>query len=271
MKAGLYIVPTPIGNMDDITIRAINTLKGSDLILCEDTRVTKPLLQKYDIIAKLSVYNDYSDNSVRLKILNQIKEGRVISLVSDAGTPLIADPGYRLIDFLRAEGVHVDVLPGACSVISALCLSGMPTDQFMFLGFMPRKFGAQESLLKEIAASKVTCIFFESPKRIVETLKVIKQVLGPRTCAIVREISKIYQEVIKGSCLALVELLRNREIKGEVVLLIQATHSEIPDIQIINHLKLLISNGLSKSKSAAVIATLLNLPKNKIYGLTKNI
>lgn len=271
MKAGLYIVPTPIGNMDDITIRAINTLKGSDLILCEDTRVTKPLLQKYDIIAKLSVYNDYSDNNTRLKILNRIKEGKIISLVSDAGTPLIADPGYKLIDFLRAEGVHVDVLPGACSVISALCLSGMPTDQFMFLGFMPRKLAAQESLLKEIAISSATCIFFENPKRIVETLNMINQVLGTRICAIVREISKIYQEVLKGSCLELMKLLKTKEIKGEVVLLLQSEDSVIPDMQIINHLKLLISNGISKSKSAEIIATLLNLPKNRIYEFTKNM
>lgn len=271
MKVGLYIVPTPIGNMDDITIRAINTLKGSDLILCEDTRVTKPLLQKYDIIAKLSVYNDYSDNSARLKILNHIKKGKVISLVSDAGTPLIADPGYKLIDFLRVEGVYVDVLPGACSVISALCLSGMPTDQFMFLGFMPRKLAAQESLLKEIATSSATCIFFESPKRIVETLNVIKQVLGPRTCAIVREISKIYQEVFKGNCLELMELLKTKKIKGEVVLLIQSEDSVVPDVHVINHLKLLITNGISKSKSAEIVATLLNLPKNRVYGLTKNM
>lgn len=271
MKAGLYIVPTPIGNMDDITIRAINTLKGSDLILCEDTRVTKPLLHKYDIITKLSVYNDYSDHSVRIKILNQIEEGKTISLVSDAGTPLIADPGYKLIDFLRTEGAYVDVLPGACSVISALCLSGMPTDQFMFLGFMPKKLAAQETVLKEIAANKSTCIFFESPKRIVETLGVINQILGTRTCAIVREISKIYQEVLKGSCLELIELLKNKEIKGEVVLLIQSEDSVVPDVQIIKYLKLLTSSGVSKSRSAEILATLLNLTKNRVYELTKNM
>jgi len=271
MKAGLYIVPTPIGNMDDITIRAINTLRCSDLILCEDTRVTKTLLQKYDIITKLSVYNDYSDNSVRLKILEQIKNGKVISLVSDAGTPLIADPGYKLIDFLYSEGIYVDALPGACSVISALCLSGMPTDQFMFLGFMPRKFAAQEKLLKEISTSSATCIFFESPKRIIDTLNVINKVLGTRRCAIVREISKIYQEVLKGSCLELIELLENKEIKGEVVLLIQSQEVGISEDHIINGLKLLIANGVLKSKSAEIVAALFSLPKNKVYILTKDM
>jgi len=271
MKAGLYIVPTPIGNMDDITIRAINTLKGSNLILCEDTRVTKPLLQKYDIITKLSVYNDYSDHSVRLKILNQIKDGKVISLVSDAGTPLIADPGYKLIDFLYTEGIYVDVLPGPCSIISALCLSGMPTDQFIFLGFMPRKLAAQENLLKEISAVSATCVFFESPKRVVDTLNVINKVLGARICAIVREISKIYQEVLKGSCLELIELLKNKDIRGEVVLLIQSQNSAISEENVINSLKLLIENGVSKSKSAEIISKLLNLPKNKIYLLVKTM
>jgi len=272
MQAGLYIIPTPIGNIEDITIRAINILKASDFILCEDTRVTKSLLEKYDINnAKLSVYNDHSNHNHRLRLLDEIKKNKVLSLVSDAGTPLIADPGYKLINYIRSQGFFVDVLPGPCSIISALCLSGMPSDRFIFLGFMQKKLNQQINLLKKFSNIQATLIFFESPKRLSKTLQAIHSTLGQRNCAIAREMTKIHQEIIQGSSDELIELLDNKDIKGEVVLLVEKQEHSIDAKQIVNNIALLMENGMSQSQATHVLSVMLKLPKNKLYSLTKSI
>ena len=269
---GLYIVATPIGNLGDITLRAIQTLQNSNYILCEDTRVAKKLLQKYAISAKLMIYNDHSDDSMRQKILALIGGGNVISLISDAGTPLIADPGYKLVEYLRKYQSHIDTTPGPCSVIAALSLAGMPTDRFIFLGFVPKTINQKIAIFQEFVATKATLVFFETAPRIVESLQVALQELGNRDCSIVREITKIHQEVISGKIQDLLDAMQQRpQLKGEIVLLISQTKEVMQDSDIITKLRLLTSAGFSKSDAAKIVASLFVINKNKAYKLLLHI
>jgi 16S rRNA (cytidine1402-2'-O)-methyltransferase len=271
LQAGLYIVATPIGNLKDITIRAIETLQNSHYILCEDTRVSKILLQKYDIQANLMLYNDHSDHTVRDKILAIIQQGNAVSLVSDAGTPLISDPGYKLVNHLRSNNCLIDVLPGPSSVVSALCLSAMPSDKFIFLGFAPRSLGEKTTYFKQFAQVGATMIFFETAKRIFDTMQIALQVLGNRNCSIVREITKLHQEVIKDTLENIVLLLEQRALKGEIVVLVEQSHTSFEDAEIIGKLKLLLEDGMSKSQAAKVVSTLFKYNKNTAYNLVKNL
>jgi 16S rRNA (cytidine1402-2'-O)-methyltransferase len=270
LKAGLYIVATPIGNLKDITFRAIETLQASSHILCEDTRITKILLQKYDIRAKLIIYNDHSTQLERDKVLALINRGEIVSLVSDAGTPLISDPGYKLVTYLQQNDCLIDVLPGPSSVISALCLSGMPSDRFMFLGFAPKALGEKTTFFQNVANVDATLICFETAPRVLETIKIAFNILGNRLCSVVREITKIHQEVIKDTLENLIILLENRTLRGEVVILIEkGMQHSFEEGEILAKLQLLVKSGLSKSESAKIIATLFSLNKTEVYDLTK--
>lgn len=226
LKAGLYIVSTPIGNLGDITLRAIDTLKASSLILCEDTRVSSKLLAKHGIKSPSMVaYNDSSTQKDREKILSLIKSGKVISLISDAGTPMISDPGYKLIKFLLDHEIYVDAIPGVSAPITALTLSKLPSNNFYFGGFLPKTSHQRQSIFKELKNLKATLIFFESPNRVIDSLKDAKEVLGDRLSSIARELTKLHQEVLTKSISGLVEEFENRQkaekkIKGEIVLLI---------------------------------------------------
>ena len=266
---GLYIVATPIGNLADITLRAIQTLQNSNYILCEDTRVAKKLLQKYDIRKKVILYNDYSDDIIRQRILELIDSGNVVSLISDAGTPLICDPGYKLIESLQQHKCHIDSAPGPCSVIASLCLSGLATDRFMFLGFLPKTANQITSVFEEVRSVKATLIFFEAPLRILASLKIASQILGNRQCAIVREITKLHQEVIKDTLPNMLEILSNKkQLKGEIVLLIaQGAKENILDEEIVQKLKLLKAQGFSSKDAAKIVATILDVKKTHAYDL----
>ena len=225
-KPGLYIVSTPIGNFEDITLRAISTLKNSDIILCEDTRISQKLLAKHDIHTKLQIYNDHSDEKDRENIISLIKAGNIVSLISDAGTPLISDPGYKLSRDLRMLNYHVDVVPGVSAPITALTLSTLPTDRFLFCGFLPKTTESKKKVFSELVNLKATLIFFETAPRLINTLSVAKEILGNREICVTRELTKMYQETKTGNIDEITEFYQNNILKGEIVLLISGNIQE---------------------------------------------
>lgn len=221
MDAGLYIVATPIGNADDITLRALATLEQADLIACEDTRVTGKLLAFYGIAARKIPYHEHNAARAGAILLRHLQRGQAVALVSDAGTPLISDPGYKLVNACHDAGIPVTVIPGASAPIAALAVSGLPSDRFLFAGFLPVKQAGRRKTLKELASVRATLVLFESPRRLAASLADMAAVLGHRKAAVARELTKFFEEVRRAT---LEELARHyREAgppKGEVVIVI---------------------------------------------------
>ncbi|OGP75101.1 MAG: 16S rRNA (cytidine(1402)-2'-O)-methyltransferase [Deltaproteobacteria bacterium RBG_16_50_11] len=219
-KGILYIVSTPIGNMEDITLRALHTLKEADLIAAEDTRRTGLLLKHFGIEKALTSY--FEGNELRKKevILSRLKQGGRVALVSDAGTPGISDPGFRLIRAAIEQEIPIVPIPGPSAVITALSISGLPTDAFFFKGFLPHKSKKRRDLLKEWEDTRETLIFYESPHRISETLKDIYEVLGDREIVLTRELTKAYEEVLRGKVSEIQEQIAARPLKGEITLVV---------------------------------------------------
>jgi 16S rRNA (cytidine1402-2'-O)-methyltransferase len=248
LKPGLYVVSTPIGNLNDITLRAIETLKNSDIIFCEDTRVSGKLLAKHHITTSLSVYNDKSDEITRKYVIKNIESGKVISLISDAGTPLISDPGYKLVRELREKGYFVDIIPGVSSPIAALTISGLPSDRFIFAGFLPKTDVGREGVFTELRDLDATLIFFDSPLRILSSLKVALKILGDRQANISRELTKLFQESRTNNLSSLLEYYKDIPPRGEVVLLISGKKNiTITQEELIKEIKeLLILGGRGK-------------------------
>ncbi len=267
LRPGLYIVSTPIGNLSDITIRALYVLNNCDIIYCEDTRITQRLLQKHSIFGKkLSIYNDHSDSYSREKIVDKVRSGKIVVLVSDAGTPLIADPGYKIVRDIQKNNLLVDFIPGPCAAVSALVLSGMPTNKFFFAGFMPKTQISRDKLLGSLSDLDATLIFYDAPSRILETLKQIEITLGNREVAIVKEITKVFQSVTRKKVTDLIESFNEISIRGEFVILISPKlQEEIMDIQEIKHLVNEMRKNKMTSKDIAEI-----LVKNYNKKLTKN-
>ena len=227
LKHGLYVVSTPIGNLGDITLRALDVLKNVDYLACEDTRVTRKLLNYYEISAKLISYNNINENTKSFKLIDKLNNNKNIGLVSDAGTPCISDPGYRLVNACHMNNINVISIPGPSSVISSLSISGLPTDNFYFYGFLPRKKGRKTKfeLLTEISA---TIVIFESPFRIVRTLKDIYNYMGNRVVSVCKEITKIYERVFFGNIIDIINILeKENKLKGEFVILISKEGYEI--------------------------------------------
>lgn len=264
LSPALYVVATPIGNLQDITLRAINVLKNCDYVVCEDSRVTGKLLEYLEIKKPYIVYNDHSDNFTREKVLNFILQGKSLALVSDAGTPLISDPGYKLINFIKENNCNVLSVPGACSPIAALSVSGMASDRFMFVGFIPHN--SKETFFKDLVLIKSTLIFFESPNRLVESLKTMLEIFGDRTGAVAREITKIYEEVKKDNLSNLISYYEQNPPKGEIVILLSGpSKKDEIDFDLIDQR---IRQGFSKMKPkdlAAIIADEFKVSKKEIY------
>ena len=217
---GLHIVSTPIGNLGDITLRALSTLAAADLIACEDTRVTRKLLDRYAIAAPLTPYHDHNATTARPKLLQRLAEGAAIALVSDAGTPLISDPGYKLVRAVREAGYPVTAIPGASSILAALAVAGLPTDQFFFVGFLPPKQGARRARIAELARVPATLIVFETGPRLAEALADLTAGLGEREAAVCRELTKLHEEVRRHLLKTLAQASANQETRGEFVLVI---------------------------------------------------
>ncbi len=267
LKSGLYIVATPIGNLKDITLRALETLKASDLILCEDTRVTSKLLAKHEIATKMAVYNDHSDMKTREYVKSLLEQDLTVSLVSDAGTPLISDPGYKLLKYLQDEGYHTDVIPGPCSPIAALTISGLPTDKFLFLGFAPKTAVARAKLFQEYQNVKASIILFETSSRLVDTLDAAIKTLSNREAAVAREITKLYQEIKRKPLEKLRDYYTTKPPKGEIVLIISGIKEEqhLSDEDISKMALKLLKSGLSHKDATEILAKETRISKKEVY------
>jgi 16S rRNA (cytidine1402-2'-O)-methyltransferase len=264
----LNIVATPIGNFSDITLRAIETLENSDIILCEDSRVSAKLLNRLKIKKSLMVYNDFSGIKDREKILNLIvNEKKTLCLISDAGTPLISDPGHKLVSFLLENNIKISTIPGPCSVIAALSLSGIASDRFMFAGFLPQSKQKRLNFIEEFKYIKSTLIFFESPKRLANSLQDLHQVLGNRNATIVREITKIYEEIKKENLQELASYYAKKSVKGEIVIVISAEDKKditVNEVEIENEINKLLKNTKPKD-IAKLISQNYSINSKDIY------
>ena len=269
LQPGLYAVATPIGNLGDVTIRALMTLAAADLVLCEDTRTTTKLLQRYAIRTKLSPYHEHNAEKVRPGILDRLRNGATMALVSDAGMPLVSDPGYRLLREAAEFGIAVKVCPGPSAVLAALALSGLATDRFSFFGFMPAKQSARARLFAEISNLSSTLIFFESPHRITATLRDIEAGLPGRNVAVARELTKLYEEVLRGTPDEICRILESRpSIKGEITLLVSGASGQERASEERIHAEIATAlQTMSSSQAAAHVAKLLDLPKAEVYTL----
>lgn len=226
--ASLFVVATPIGNLEDITLRAIRILGEVDLVAAEDTRQTKILLNKYNINTPLTSYHKFNVKAKTPHLIKLLQEGKNIALVSDSGLPGISDPGYEVIRDAAAEGIRVEAIPGPSAAITALAVSGLSTDRFVFEGFLPKKPGKKTKKLNELKSEKRTIIIYESPYRLLKTLKDIIDVLGNREVAICRELTKKFEEIIRGKAGDVLERMKDRKVRGEIVLVVsgQATQRE---------------------------------------------
>lgn len=267
IDAGLYIIATPIGNLEDITLRALSTLKSIDIILCEDTGHSQKLLSHYSIKKPLWSYNDHSTESVRHKIVKEISAGKSIALISDAGTPLISDPGYKLVEYAHQNNIFVTACPGACSPINALTISGCPTNKFLFLGFLPTQKKEREHILKTTKSSKASLIIFSTPRKLENDLLEIQNEFGNIQIYITRELTKIFEQRIFNDISNIVSNHKQTPLKGEIIIPPQALQTDINHIQ--NQIQQLKKNKFS-SKDIVKIISITNpdLSKNEIYKLT---
>ena len=268
LKSGLYIVGTPIGNMEDISFRAVNTLKNADIIACEDTRVSKVLLSNYGIDTQTVSIHNYNESEKIDWVKNKIDEGLSIALISDAGMPLISDPGYKVVSELRNSGYYVSVVPGATSTISALVLSGMPTDRFMFIGFAPTKEKEKFAFFDEVKNIDASVIFFETANRLTDTLKTLNQIFKKRKIAIVREITKIYEEVKTGTPKELFNHFSQNGVKGEIVGIISpCKKKESFDSDKIQKTLLELLEYMPLKSASEFVAKIFDISKKEVYNL----
>lgn len=266
LDPGLYVTATPIGNLGDITYRAVMALKSADLILCEDTRQTAKLCTAYDIKTPRSPYHDHNGERARPGILEKLQAGARICLVSDAGTPLIADPGYKLVKEARALGVAVYPLPGASAVIAALSAAGTPTDQFTFAGFPPAKKGGRHSFLESLKNAHGTIVIYEGGTRITDTLGAMADIFGrDRPVIIARELTKLHEEFHEGTLCALAEHYEERPAKGEfVIILPPAEDVKATPLDVDTFLTTALSS-MSVKEAAEAAASTLNISKRDAY------
>ncbi len=266
----LFIVSTPIGNLEDITYRAVDTLKNVDLILAEDTRHSAKLISHFQISKKLIAFHDHNEKSQYMKIIEKLNDGFNIALISDAGTPLINDPGFNLVRSAKQENITVVPIPGASSPIAALSASGLPADSFTFLGFVPTKDSDRINFLEKLKYSSGTSIFFESPSRILKTTKLIKEIFGSkRNVCLAKEISKIHETIITGDIDEIIHYLEESSDhqKGEFVVLVGGlNYKEIDEkLVLLNEIIPHLLKEMSASKAAKLAAKITSLDKDTCY------
>lgn len=268
IAAGLHVVATPIGNLRDISLRALATLAAAEAVIAEDTRVTKVLLAHYGIATPLVAYHEHNAHVVRPQLLARLRDGAALALVSDAGTPLVSDPGFKLVAEAVAEGVAVTSVPGASAVLAALVVAGLPTDRFFFEGFLPQKGAARRARLAELAAVPGTLVFFESPRRLPETLADCAAVLGAREAAVARELTKHFESVRRGPLPGLAEEIAAGEpLKGEIVLLIGPPSPEaaaLGEEALDQRLRAAMATNSVKD-AAAIVAGETGQPRRRVY------
>ena len=264
-KSNLYLIPTPIGNLEDITVRSLNLLKKVDFILCEDIRVTGSLLKKYNIKKKLISCYEYNEDKVKDEVIKYLEEGKNIGLVTDQGTPIISDPGFKVVKEVINNNFNVIGLPGATAFVPALISSGLSPSKFLFYGFLNSKNKKQIDELNSLKNIPYTLIFYEAPHRIINTLNNIRKVMDNRNICIAREISKLYEEIYRGTIDDVLKEIEN--IKGEIVLLVEGntTNTDYSDMSVISHINLYLEDGMSEKEAIKLVAKERNVAKSIIY------
>ncbi len=262
---GLYLVATPIGNLRDMTLRALDVLAAADLVLAEDTRVTAKLLGAYGLKARLERCDDHASARAAEIALEHLREGQVLALVSDAGTPLVSDPGYVVARAAIAEGLPVHPVPGPSSLLAALCLAGLPADRFTFVGFLPPRSGARRTQLEELRTSRQTLVFFESGPRLKDSLADMVQVLGPRPAAVTRELTKLYEEAVRGTLAELAADPRCDAPKGEIVIVVGPGEAEVASAEDADTALREALTRLPPGEAASEVSKALNLSRKPLY------
>src|SRR5262245_33142269 len=274
MPGTLYLVATPIGNLEDITLRALRVLGEVDLIACEDTRHTRKLLSHYKISKPLVSYHEHNERARSAELIEKLLGGLNVALVSDAGTPLISDPGYSIVTEAALAGVPIVPIPGASAAIAALAASGLPTNEFLFAGFLPARGAERRRRLNDFAKSPSSLVFYEAPHRIKECIEAAREILGDRPAALARELTKVHEEIIRGRLSEIAALISEREPKGEYVLIIgPRAASEPPEVgaaaqenTIIEQVRaLMAAEGLDQKTALKRVAKLRGLTKREAY------
>mgnify|MGYP000883930165 FL=1 len=276
MAGKIYLVATPIGNLSDISMRAIETLKNVDIIACEDTRNTIRLLNHFEIKGHLTSYHEYNKIDKAYELCEKVKEGNNIAFVSDAGMPAISDPGYELVDIAYKEGLEVTVVPGASAVVSALAISGISSRRFAFEGFLPTDKNEKKEILTELSQESRTLILYEAPHRLLKTLKELFEYMGDRNIAIVREITKLHEEVLRGKLADIIADYESEKIaiRGEYVLVIEGKsllekreerQKSFEEISIREHYEKYISEGMDKKEAMKAVAKDRGIQKRDVY------
>lgn len=265
LAAGLYVTATPIGNARDVTLRALDVLEGADLIAAEDTRVTAKLLAIFGIAKPLTAYNDHNGSRERPRLLARLKGGARVVLVSDAGTPLVSDPGYKLVREALAAGIQVHAIPGASAPLAALALAGLPTDRFFFAGFLSAKQGERRQALQELKSVRATLIFFEAPQRLAESLADMAEILGSRPAAVARELTKLHEEVRHGDLASLAQAYAQAPPRGEITLVVGPAGEPETDFS-------RVDSALDKAlvfmpvrAAVDLVAEMLEAPRREVY------
>jgi len=273
MSGSLYIVPTPIGNLEDITFRAVRVLKEVDLIAAEDTRHTQVLLNHYDIRTSVTSYHEHNERGKARELVEQLRQGRSIALLSDAGTPMISDPGYRLVVEAIRAAVQVIPLPGPSAVTAALSAAGLPTDRFGFEGFLPAKKSERRSALEALKKDTKTLIFYEAPHRLKETLADMAEIFGDREVAIGREISKVHEEFLRGALREILATVEQQTVRGEITLVVQGATSGAPVSEegVISEIRQLAENGMRVKEISELVGAHHGISKREVYRLALRV
>lgn len=264
LDPGLYIVAGPIGNLGDLSLRAADYLRRADLVACEDTRVTAKLLRAAQSDRPMLAFHEHSPDVVLARLLERMQRESVV-LVSDAGTPLISDPGHELVRAARAAGILVTTAPGPCAAIAALSISGLPGGRFLFAGFLPAREVARRRLIASLAGVPATLVFYETGPRLGATLQALAEALGARQATIARELTKLREEVVEGSLVELAERYRQQEPKGEIVLLVAPPEEDVPAADALDQALTAALATLPAGKAAASVAAALGLPRAEVY------
>ena len=265
VSSGLYLVATPIGNLRDMTLRALDVLAAADLVLAEDTRVTAKLLTAYGIRAKLERCDDHASARAAEVALSHLKDGAVVALVSDAGTPMVSDPGFVVARAAIAEGFPVHPIPGASSALAALCIAGLPSDRFTFAGFLPVKSAARRAVLEELRTARQTLVFFESGPRLKDSLTDMAEVLGPRDAAVARELTKLYEECVRGTLPKLASDPRCDSPKGVIVIVIAPGEQEVASEADLDTALREAMTRLPPGEAASEVSRAFNVPRKVLY------
>ena len=268
-SGSLFVIPTPIGNMQDITFRAVETLNKVDIVYAEDTRTSSVLFNYYKIKTPLKACHLYNENKIKYKVIEELKSGKNVALISDQGTPLLSDPGYELVKEAIENKITVIALPGASALLPALNMSGKEANKFLFFGFLNSKNGAAKKELENLKDLEYTIVLYESPHRLIKTLENIYQVMGNRNLSICREISKIHEEIFRGTVKEAIETYENP--RGEIVIVLEKGEKTINIDSLMDEIKKEISNGMSNSDAVKLISKKYGVSKNLLYNKNEEI